>query len=143
MRPRSHALRTGRCSIAGYCYLITAVTALREPWFADYEHAREAARAFYAQSVVRHGQTLAYVVMPDHIHWLLQLEGELAEAVRIYKALVSRRAGQAVWQRGFHDRAVRREEDLLEAARYLVANPLRARLVGKLGEYPYWNAVWL
>jgi hypothetical protein len=29
------------------------------------------------------------------------------------------------------------------AARYLVANPLRPGLVERIGDYPYWNAVWL
>ena len=30
---------------------------------------------------------------------------------------------------GFHDRALRRDEDTLSTARYIVANPLRAGLV--------------
>jgi hypothetical protein len=28
-------------------------------------------------------------------------------------------------------------------ARYIVANPLRAGLVSRVGHYPFWNAVWL
>ena len=28
-------------------------------------------------------------------------------------------------------------------ARYIVANPLRARMVERLGDYPLWDAVWL
>jgi len=28
-------------------------------------------------------------------------------------------------------------------ARYIVANPLRAGLVERLGDYPLWDAVWL
>jgi REP element-mobilizing transposase RayT len=48
-----------------------------------------------------------------------------------------------VWQSGFHDHALRREEDLKATARYLVANPLRAGLVKSLRDYPFWNAVWL
>ena len=30
-----------------------------------------------------------------------------------------------------------------DVARYIVANPLRAGLVKKLADYPFWNAVWL
>jgi putative transposase len=48
-----------------------------------------------------------------------------------------------VWQRGFYDRAIRKEEDLLAVARYIVANPLRAGLVSQLSDYPFWDAVWL
>ncbi len=49
----------------------------------------------------------------------------------------------ALWQKGFHDRALRREEDLVTVARYVVANPLRAGLVEKLGDYPLWDAIWV
>ena len=31
-----------------------------------------------------------------------------------------------IWQKGYMDRAIRREEDLVRVARYIVANPLRA-----------------
>ena len=48
-----------------------------------------------------------------------------------------------VWQDGFHDHALRREEDLRAAARYVVANPLRAGLVETIGQWPLWDAVWL
>jgi hypothetical protein len=48
-----------------------------------------------------------------------------------------------VWQSGFHDRALRHDEDLLDAARYIVANPLRAGLVKSLRMYSHWDACWL
>jgi REP element-mobilizing transposase RayT len=48
-----------------------------------------------------------------------------------------------LWQPGYHDHALRREEDLVATARYLVANPLRAGLVQHIGDYPLWDAVWL
>ncbi|MFV3290267.1 transposase, partial [Pseudomonas sp. NY11955] len=28
-------------------------------------------------------------------------------------------------------------------ARYIVANPIRAGLVSRVGDYPHWDAVWL
>jgi len=48
-----------------------------------------------------------------------------------------------VWMSGFHEQALRKEEDLAAVARYVVANPLRAGLVDKLANYPLWDAVWL
>lgn len=48
-----------------------------------------------------------------------------------------------LWQPGFHDHAVRREESLEAIARYIVANPLRAGLVKKVGDYPLWDAIWV
>ncbi|EKF73263.1 hypothetical protein A11A3_14627 [Alcanivorax hongdengensis A-11-3] len=83
--------------------------------------------------------------MPDHVHWLFSL-GErysLSHTVMMLKSRVVRRMGLSVWQRGFHDHALREEESVIEVARYIVANPLRAGLVSRLADYPYWNAAWL
>ncbi len=48
-----------------------------------------------------------------------------------------------IWQSGYHDRTLRREEDIRDIARYIVANPLRAGLVKQLANYPLWDAVFL
>ena len=88
--------------------------------------------------------------MPDHWHGLLVLGGEpLGHAMCRFKAAVTRslRApglidGQ-VWDRSFHDHAMRHDEDITRAARYIVANPLRAGLADSVLGYPYWHAIWL
>jgi putative transposase len=38
---------------------------------------------------------------------------------------------------------LRNEESVIDAARYIIANPLRAGLVKRVGDYPLWDAVWL
>ena len=89
--------------------------------------------------------------MPDHLHWLVQLEsGSLSRLVAGFKAASARAInhllhtpGQPRWQTGFHDHALREEEDLPALARYIVANPLRAGLVASVRAYPHWDAVWL
>ena len=88
--------------------------------------------------------------MPDHFHLLLQLRdmplGKVLNALKSKSAIeLNREIGRTgpFWEPGFHDHALRREDDLLGVARYIVANPLRAGLVRRLGDYPYWNAVWL
>jgi len=48
-----------------------------------------------------------------------------------------------IWQPGFHDRALRRQEDLRAVARYVVANPIRAGLAETVGDYALWDACWL
>jgi REP element-mobilizing transposase RayT len=147
MDRRAHArdLRKGRYSEPGRLYVVTAVTRHREPVFEDLLAARILVRTLRREQEMARAQTLAFVVMPDHIHWLLRLgEGAaLSSVVRAVKAVSAHRLGRAVWQDGFHDRAIRREEDLAAVARYIVANPLRARLVERIGDYPHWDAVWL
>ncbi|MGZ8153589.1 MAG: transposase [Methylovulum sp.] len=49
----------------------------------------------------------------------------------------------SIWDRAFHDHALRKDEEIKNIARYIVANPLRAKLVEKLDDYPLWDAVWL
>jgi len=88
--------------------------------------------------------------MPDHFHWLVQLDREttLQEVVQKLKGRSARRINKLklvttrVWQRGFHDHAVRVEEDLENLANYLIQNPLRAGLVSDVDDYPYWGSVW-
>jgi hypothetical protein len=38
---------------------------------------------------------------------------------------------------------LRQDEDVARVARYVVANPLRAGLVKRIGDYPLWDAAWL
>jgi len=41
------------------------------------------------------------------------------------------------------DHALRTDENLLNVARYIIANPLRAGLVTRIGDYPLWDSIWL
>ena len=143
--PHAGNLRTGRYSELGRIYLITAVTHNRMTWFHDVKKARCVVACMRAAQQRGLAETLAYVLMPDHLHWLMSL-GEyhnLSTVVGGVKSTSAHRAGCRIWQSGFHDHAIRREEDLVKLARYVVANPLRAGLVRKLGDYPHWDVVWL
>ncbi|HEY4294448.1 REP-associated tyrosine transposase [Luteibacter sp.] len=147
--PGQSALRIGRVSEPGRIYLVTTVAWNRAPLFRDYRAARLASRVIDSPKTWRHATCLAWVLMPDHWHGLIRLEdGDLSKVVGKMKSLVTkafRDDGRVspLWQRAFHDRALRRDEDLLAMARYVVANPVRAGVVDRVGSYPYWNAVWL
>ncbi|MFN8458055.1 MAG: hypothetical protein U0401_25950 [Anaerolineae bacterium] len=51
--------------------------------------------------------------------------------------------GAQVWQDGFRDDALRTLEIIRRVVRYVVFNPVKARLVAKPEDYPYlaWDAV--
>jgi REP element-mobilizing transposase RayT len=145
IKAESNRLRTGRHSQSGQVYLVTLVTKDRQAIFSDFSAARCVVRTLLEEERMDRAITWSYVLMPDHLHWLMKL-GEtvnLSQCVQGIKSMVSRQLGKAVWQTGFHDRAMRKEDDLPNVARYIVANPLRAGLVRKLGEYPHWDAIWL
>ncbi len=135
----------------GQVYHLSFATHLRHRLFVDPDAASAAARCF----LLRHERTasamLAWVLMPDHAHCLLQLGRDCAlqEVVARLKGRCAREVNRAlersgpVWGRAYYDRALRAEDDLRAVARYIVANPLRAGLVTRLGDYPYWDAAWL
>jgi len=96
-------------------------------------------------------QSIAWVLMPDHLHWVFQLREKeaLSTVMRLFKgrsakhvnAVLKRRG--PIWQRAYFDHAIRDNEDIKEITRYMVANPLRSGLVENIGDYPYWDATWL
>ncbi|MBD8472571.1 transposase [Pseudomonas sp. CFBP 8770] len=147
---KAYVLRKGRCSEVGQVYSITCVTVGRAQVFSCLQSARSLVAQLRALHDAGDVESLAWVVMPDHLHWLFQLRrGDLATIVGRMKArsslAINRRNGTCgrLWQKGYYGRALRREDDLRSAARYIIMNPVRAGLVKKVGDYPLWDAIWL
>ena len=143
-------LRKARVSEQGRIYLLTAVTHQRQPVFADWRLGRLLVNQLRCADESTSITSMAWVVMPDHLHWLFELNnGTLAELMCRLKSRSSRSINRVrgvqdrVWQRGYHDRALRRDEDIKGAARYIVMNPLRAGLARRVGDYPLWDAIWI
>lgn len=89
---QSRRLRTGRFSEPGRVYLLTSTVHNRQPLFGDFILGRlliAELRAAHEQGWVA---SLAWVVMPDHLHWLVELEGRsLDELMRRIKSNSARR----------------------------------------------------
>lgn len=142
-----HELRKGRHSLNNQEYFITFNTQNREKLFSDFDIASIAVRNILS---IEGATWLAWVLMPDHFHGILRLDEQALSkiilkcksksAVNINKQL--KRSGK-VWQSNFYDRALRSNESRIDIARYIVANPLRAGLVDKITDYPYWDCVWV
>src|ERR1700710_3021096 len=126
-RFQSNRLRSGRFSESGRIYIVTSVTQNRRQVFTELLLGRllvnEFRRAEYEEKCV----SLAWVIMPDHFHWLLELKSDsLPQLIKQVKASSSVKINSAtntrgcLWQRGFHDKAVRSESDLLGVAHYIV-----------------------
>jgi REP element-mobilizing transposase RayT len=140
-----HRLRDGRVSLPGQIYHVTVSIQYRQPVFIDLGNARTVIRVMHYTAERSLSCSLCFVLMPDHLHWLIQL-GEatnLPTLMRTMKSISAHQVGRPIWQAGYHDRAIREEEDVRTVARYIVANPLRAGLVARVGDYPHWDAVWL
>ena len=147
----ARALRRGRFSGRNQIYHITTRTREREPFFVNLMLGRIVVRSLQREDDAGHTQTLAFVVMPDHLHWLVQLTGtrSLSVSVNTVKSFAARSINQImgrsgrVWQAGYYDHALRDEEDLAAVARYIVANPLRTGLTCSIADYPLWDAIWV
>ena len=71
-------------------------------------------------------QVLKYVIMPDHLHLILALDGQGASLPQIlasYKSGVSRKCGRAVWQKSYYDHVIRGQKDFEEIWQYIDNNP--------------------
>jgi REP element-mobilizing transposase RayT len=81
------------------------------------------------------------LLMPDHVHLLACFPAakEMPVVIKEWKAYTAKRAG-VVWQRGFFDYRLRREESLREKADYILHNPVRKGLVTRAEDWPH---VWM
>ncbi len=74
-----------------------------------------------------------YVVMPDHVHLLLQIHAgtdvrpmvapTIPMIVKQMKGYVSKSFGTGIWQKGFYDHVIRNDADYREIWRYIDENP--------------------
>ncbi|SRR5258708_5567109 len=109
-----------------------------------YLHNREAADLFEsALEDVRRRYSMAvlgYVVMPEHVHLLVNepKRGPLDRAIQALKISVSRRRPQRpFWQAWYYDFNVHSAEKTTEKLRYLHRNPVARGLVNKPEEWPW------
>ena len=82
--------------------------------------------------------------MPDHLHALVEGSREDADTARFVMRFrqvsgygYRQRCGARLWQDGYYDHVLRKEDATLEIARYIVANPVRAGLCAHPRAYPY------
>jgi putative transposase len=89
-----------------------------------------------------------FVVMPDHFHLLITLDGALTieKALQLIKGNFSYRAKKElgfqreIWQRGFSDERIWDRESFLSHRLYIDDNPVKAGLARSAEEYPYCSA---
>jgi putative transposase len=99
-------------------------------------------------------ETIAIVILPDHLHaiWALPPDdadfslrwsliksgfsrGLVADAPRSASKLIKRERG--LWQRRFWEHAIRDDADLARHVDYIHYNPVKHGLVGRVRDWPY------
>jgi putative transposase len=86
---------------------------------------------------------LGFCLMPDHVHLLLcNSTVPVGKIMNLLKGRTSHRIRKThptlqVWQRGYWDHIVRRQEGLYTVLQYIFQNPVRAGLVESWWEYQW------
>lgn len=145
----SPRLQQGRRSAVGNIYIITTVVNGRRRIFVDSACADIVVETIRLAETRRQTYTIAWGVMPDHVHWMLQLRaGTLAECMQRFKSqsarIINRLRGTSgsLWQAGYFDHAIRDESALRRHARYIAANPVRAGLCDRVDGYAHAWCRW-
>jgi putative transposase len=89
-----------------------------------------------------------FVVMPDHFHVLLSVDGDtsIERAVQLIKGSYSFRRKKElglvgeIWQRGFSEVRVTDKNSFLAHKEYIDDNPVKAGLATRAEDYPYCSA---
>jgi REP element-mobilizing transposase RayT len=119
------------------------VTRQRGAIFTDERAASICVSALKEAALKRQASIRAYCVMPDHVHALVEIpkDEQLGVFVRLFKTLSGFRLkqllGTEVWQVSYYDHILRRDEDILDLARYIWENPVEDSLVTDFLDYRF------
>lgn len=132
----------------GYVFSLTIATHERYTWFERHEElTRVLQETIIVTAAERESLLFAWCIMPEHLHALVQ-DDDAMDFVRLIKGRsvpAARRYDRPrkLWQRSFFDHALRDEESIEHAARYILDNPVRAGLVEHATDYRWSGSlVW-
>jgi putative transposase len=128
-------------------YFLTICTHRRRALFRE-AHVVELVREQFMRACAdEHFAVLAYCFMPDHVHLLVEGRRETSDLKRFVKLAkqlsgfqYKQLTGRPLWQRYSFERVLRNEEITVDVARYVIANPVRAELVVRPADYPFWGS---
>jgi putative transposase len=117
-------------------------------WLRDCRVANAVASALrYGEEVRRLYHLYAWVIMPNHVHAILQPLGEMSGIMRWLKGRTARRAnrilgrtGATFWQDESFDHWIRSAAELQDLIAYVEGNPVKAGLAGAPCQWPWSSA---
>ncbi|MCL4369636.1 MAG: transposase [Chloroflexi bacterium] len=135
--PRIYAVQGTICSI-------TVCSADRAAVFSDSALAEGCITLLVSRAEVTEVAIHAYCFMPDHVHLLMSPSStvSIVDFVRDFKSRSTRLAWQygykgAIWQTSYHDRFLRKDDDVQVAVEYILNNPVRRGIVAEWRQYPF------
>jgi REP-associated tyrosine transposase len=135
---------SGFSYIGLHCYFLTICCDRRCRAFEDDDAATWLVSQIVQGFPADHFAVIAYCVMPDHVHLLLEGlrdDADLPVAMHNWKQRTAfiwkQTTGNRLGQSGYYDYVVRDEDSIPSIVKYIVGNPVRARLVDDASQYPY------
>jgi putative transposase len=135
----------------GHCFSVILATAGRARIFTEPKAVQTCLTALKHAATRYAAKVYAYCFMPDHLHLLTNTPDgvNLIDFICHFKQLSAYRlprqsqTARRLWQTRFYDHALRSDEGVMTAARYIFDNPVRAGIVANAADYPYSGSlVW-
>jgi len=131
-----------------YRYFVTICTDKKKNLFVKNNHIIEKMIEFLDQKAKKQLFTVwVYCFMPDHLHMLVEGINENSDLKKLMKDFKQRTgywythekssAGNKLWQPGYYEHVLRKEEDTTEVLRYILNNPVRKGLATHYIDYRY------
>jgi putative transposase len=126
-------------------YLLTFCTENRARIFLEADVVKSAVEQFERTAHEKHFAILAYCVMPDHVHLVVEGTSEDSD-LRGFESMAKQNSAYALWkchrrqdvsQEGFHDWVIRPDQSIMDVIFYVLNNPVRAGLVDRWDKYPF------
>jgi putative transposase len=128
-------------------YFLTFCTLQRARRFTEAEDVDPLVEQFLRSATAEGMEITVYCVMPDHMHLLAtglaewsDLRAFVADAKKQTGWAFRRQHRQRLWQEGYYERILREAEPTWNVVRYIVNNPVRAELVERPEDYPWWGS---
>jgi putative transposase len=129
--------------LGSYAYSLTLVTSERKRVFRDRAFARQSEEHLLISAGQYGFHVFAYCFMPDHLHVLVAGDqwSDLKRFAQHFKQMSGyyhkKATGEMLWQPSFWDHVLRSEEALVDVARYIWGNPVRAGLAESWRDYGF------
>ena len=118
-------------------------------WLSDLAHSKMR-EALLHVAARYHIWCVAYCLMPDHAHFVWISANERADHVKgasLFRRLSNGSVPGLMWQRQAYDHVLKGQESskdgIASVCHYVFENPLRAKLVARREDYPYWGSCLL
>jgi len=123
---------------------VTICTKDRKPWLAQSTVHQALVKIWHTSTAWLVGR---YVLMPDHLHFFCapyDSTVRLGQWIAYWKAAFTRMRipGTGLWQRGYWDRRLRKQESYSEKWAYVRENPVRKGLCHTPDQWPYQGEIF-